>query len=304
MKVRWMLMHGLRRLLITATVVVPIVLLADQAPATVQSQGPAAPPADGPAKSIEYLLLGDASRGAGEPMIAVDPTNPLNIIATAMGSYTEPVTPAPGASGQQPRSTIPWLAVTHDGGRRWTVGELPILSGTFTRCPDAMADVTKEGMFIAGCEPRETIGQGYGMSAIVMSDDKGDTWGPRTEIISSFTPQRFAPGLKPVIRGASPWDRPYTYIDDSTGVIYGVAQGGSTDIDTEPGQTRSQSYITASTDHGKSFGTIYAWDSLEYPQMRRGAGVAAAHGTVAGTGRCQQGACIRERDLPLRGLRA
>ncbi len=34
-------------------------------------------------KSVEYLLLGDATRGAGEPMLAVDPTNPKNIVAMA-----------------------------------------------------------------------------------------------------------------------------------------------------------------------------------------------------------------------------
>jgi hypothetical protein len=36
--------------------------------------------------SDEYLLLGDATRGAGEPMIAMDPTNPNNIVLVAMGN--------------------------------------------------------------------------------------------------------------------------------------------------------------------------------------------------------------------------
>jgi hypothetical protein len=40
-------------------------------------------------KSEEYLLLGNANRGAGEPMVAVDPTNPNNIIAVAMGSVQQ-----------------------------------------------------------------------------------------------------------------------------------------------------------------------------------------------------------------------
>jgi hypothetical protein len=236
-------------------------------------------------KSVEYLLLGDATRGAGEPMIAVDPTNPKNIIATAMGSLTELPPPPPGGMpGTQsiPRSTITWLAVTHDGGMTWKIGELPIMSGsTLTRCPDAIADVTKEGVFLAGCEPRETVGQQNGMSALVASTDKGETWGPLVEIISSWGAARFAPGLKPRLAGSSAWDRPYTFIDDSTGVIYGVAQGGTAQIDTDPAKSRNQSYITASTDGGRSFGIIYAWDSNDYPQVSRGAGVTSANGTVA-----------------------
>ena len=239
-------------------------------------------------KTVEYLLLGDATRGAGEPMIAVDPTNPKNIVATAMGTLGELPPPPPGGRpGTQsiPRSSIPWLAVTHDGGTTWDVGELPIMKGTtFTRCPDAMADVTKEGVFLLGCEPRETTGEQYGMSALVASTDKGITWGPLVEIISSFGAARFAPGLKPEFKGASPWDRPYTFIDDSTGVIYAMARGGSTAIDAPPGQTRTQSYITASTDGGRSFGTIYSWESKDYPQFGRGVeniGLAAAHGVAA-----------------------
>ena len=81
----------------------------------------------------------------------------------------------------------------------------------------------------------------------------------------------------------SPWDRPFTHIDDSTGVIYGVAQGGSTAIDTPPNVRRSQAYITASTDGGRSFGTVYSWDSPEYPQQSRGISATAAHGVVAVT---------------------
>jgi hypothetical protein len=111
--------------------------------------------------SPKYLLLGNANRGAGEPMVAVDPTNPNNIIAVAMGSVQQ-LHGKPSTQGstndyhEVANSTITWLAVTHDGGVTWDVKELPILSGKLTRCPDSFADVTKDGVFIAGCEPRET----------------------------------------------------------------------------------------------------------------------------------------------------
>ena len=64
------------------------------------------------------------------------------------------------------------------------------------------------------------------MSAMMMSTDKGQTWGPVVQLISDFQLNRFAPGLKPISgvwpKGGksasnSPWDRPFTYIDDSNG---------------------------------------------------------------------------------------
>lgn len=228
-----------------------------------------------PPVSDEYLLLGDATRGAGEPMIAVDPTNPKNMVAVAMGNLqritgetaTSNMTDAFHAVAD---STITWLAVTHDGGIRWKVSELPIRTGKFTRCPDSFVSVTADGTFLAGCEPRETTGDFFGTSALVISRDKGDTWSKPVDLISSYGAARFAPGLKPRIGGNSPWDRPFLYIDNSTGTIYAQAGGGETDIDTRPGSFRTQGYITSSTDQGKSFGTIYAWDSKDYPQSGRG----------------------------------
>src|ERR1051326_1131699 len=41
-------------------------------------------------KSEEYLLLGTPMRGAGEPITAVDPADPKNIIAVAMGNLQQP----------------------------------------------------------------------------------------------------------------------------------------------------------------------------------------------------------------------
>jgi hypothetical protein len=269
--------------------------LAPQQPGRGQMPAPPSYPSE------EYLLLGNANRGAGEPMIAVDPTNPKNIIAVAMGSVQQ-LHGKPAKQGGTDEyhlvanSTITWLAVTNDGGIVWDVKELPILSGKMTRCPDSFADVTADGVFIAGCEPRETASDPdfWGESALMISRDKGKTWGPVVPLISDAHLDRFAPGLKPVSGGFppkaadrvasnSPWDRPFTYIDDSTGTIYGVAKGGSAVVDVEKRQRRSQAYITASTDGGKSFGTIYSWDSPQYPQMSRGIGADAAHGVVAVT---------------------
>ena len=188
-------------------------------------------------QSEEYLLFGNANRGAGEPMIAVDPTNPKNMIAVAMGSiqqlHGKPATQ--GSTNQYhlvAGSTINWLGVTHDGGVTWDVKEQPILSGKLKRCPDAFADVTKDGVFLAGCEPRETdsVPDFFGMSAFQVSTDKGKTWGPVVPMISDYHLDRFAPHQKPFgrISPGAPDRRTRMAPDrhaphrDSTGVIYGV----------------------------------------------------------------------------------
>ena len=252
-----------------------------------------------PFKSEEYLLLGNPMRGAGEPMVAVDPVDPKNMIVVAMGNLQQPEGKPVTSNGTDAyhhilKSTITWLAVTHDAGLNWDISELPILSGKLTRCPDSFADVMKDGTFIAGCEPRETLTSDPDflvMSALMISHDHGKTWGPIVQMISDYQLNRFAPDLHPVSGGFpkgsptrvasnSPWDRPFTFIDDSTGVIYGQAGGGLAYTDTAETQRRSQSYLTASTDGGKSFGMIYSWDSPQYQQSARGSGMAAAGGAV------------------------
>jgi hypothetical protein len=232
-------------------------------------------------------------------MIAVDPVDSKNIIAVAMGNLQEPDGKPVTSNGTElfhhiKKSTITWLGVTHDGGVTWDISELPILSGKLTRCPDSFADVLKDGTFIAGCEPRETLTSEpdfFGMSALMVSHDHAKTWGPVVQLISDYQLNRFAPGLRPVSGGFpkgapnrvasnSPWDRPFTFIDDSTGVIYGQAGGGQAYTDADGKERRPQSYLTSSTDGGKAFGTIYSWDSPEYPQSARGSGMAAAGGAV------------------------
>ena len=255
-------------------------------------------------RSDEYLLLGSATRGAGEPMIAVDPKNPQNMIAVGMGSLQHLGTkaaPALEVEGYRaifhanpmhhfngltdayhavPFSTITWIAVTHSGGDSWKVARLPILSGSFTRCPDPFAGVLPNGTFLAGCEPRQTTGKFYGKSTVLRSYDHGDTWSRPADIISSYGAKRFAAGLAPRIGGNSPWDRPYVVVDGSTGIVYGVAEGGQGVVSQHPATYHWELFITASLDGAKHFGKIYAWDSKDYPELSRGLGVAAARGAI------------------------
>src|SRR5581483_10442742 len=56
-------------------------------PASGQGFGGPAPTQPAPNyKSEEYLLIGDAVRGAGEPVIVVNPIDPNNIIVGAMAN--------------------------------------------------------------------------------------------------------------------------------------------------------------------------------------------------------------------------
>lgn len=251
---------------------------------------PKPPPAVKPVVD-EYLLLGNATRGSGEPMVAVSPTDPKNIIVVGMGSLQMlPGYHAPVTAGmtemywKRPFSTITWLGVTNDGGTRWKVSRLPILSGKFVRCPDPFAGVTKSGVFIAGCEPRESSPPYFGESADVVSTDNGKSWSTRANGVNSFNRApypRFAPGLKPRMGGNSPWDRPFLEFDDQTGVVYLTDSGGQTAAPAGSGKKwRQESYVTASHDDGRSWGTIYADDNAQWPQLGR-ASLAAGHGKLA-----------------------
>ncbi|MBP6716206.1 MAG: exo-alpha-sialidase [Acidobacteria bacterium] len=269
------------------------------------AQAPVAPPQGGrgaapvPPKPIseEFLLLGDETRGSGEAQFVIDPTDANNIIGTGMGTWQAiPGCEAPNVNCKDfhnfPNSTWPVSAQSFDGGRTWKHFVLPILEGKRTRCPDPFAGATKDGIMLIGCEPRETDPVAIdppGGTALLRSEDHGKTWSKRIEGISSYTPNgkyrtdlniksfpQFAPDLKPYFGGNSPWDRPWLTFDDKTGTIYLTSSGGQTNIDTgAPDKLRTQSYFTVSKDKAKSFGTVYALDSLDWPQSGR---VSAAAG--------------------------
>jgi hypothetical protein len=257
-------------------------------------------------KGEEFLLIGNAVRGAGEPVIAINPRNPNNIIVGAMANdhYVEG---APLGTGQQritiearvkyrntPRASITIYAISHDRGRTWTYMEDPFrdyfkMNGT----ADAFVGAGRDGRLFIGAmnffpmnaSPQmlelEREGGGapgllFGATDMTWSDDEGKTWAhPPIHVMGQAThPMEYGPGVKPVFLGKTPYDRPYLIADLSTGTIYVPGNGTAGE---PPHRT---TFIRASRDNGQTWGLIYTFDSPEYPQGGSSARPGAAHGVL------------------------
>ena len=235
----------IRGAILAALTVVPVAVLLSQSPS--------------PAKSEEYLLLGGPDRGAGEPIIFVNPKDPENIIVVAMATLNRlpsgevPIGRGPGATPLRikelstPDGSLTDIAVTRDGGKTWNFSEDDLRKTLEkNRCSDSFDGAGPDGTLYMGCLAYLNRGaadyqQGYapngeardyhGGSAIEWSDDKGKTWSPPVWIHPDHAPSLYAPTVKPVFEQASPWDRPYFVADASTGVIYVSGSGPAYTVD-------------------------------------------------------------------------
>jgi hypothetical protein len=255
-------------------------------------------------KGEEFLLIGDAVRGAGEPVIAINPKNPNNIIVGAMANWHY-VEGAPLGVGQQrisiearvkyrntPGASISVYAISHDRGRTWRFIEDPFreyfkMNGT----ADAFVGTGADGRLFIGAmnffpmnaspqmlelEREPDPGLLFGATDIAWSTDEGKTWShPPIHVMGQAThPIEYAPGVKPVFRGKTPYDRPYLITDLSTGAIYVPGNGSGGD------PPHRETFLRASRDNGKTWGLVYTYDSPEYPQGGSAARPAAAHGVL------------------------
>lgn len=208
------------------------------------------------------------------------------------------------------------IAITHDGGNTWSFSEdnfRKIYSKN--RCSDSYAGATPDGTLYVGCLAYLNRGaadyaQGYapngeahfyhGGSAIEWSKDDGRTWSQPVWVHPALSPSLYAPTVKPVFEQASPWDRPVFVADASTGTIYVSGSGPAWTVDQTTVQrpkedpalpskgyegyppasvTRNRTFVRASRDDGRTWGTIYPFDSDEYPGRVGGVGgFSAAHG--------------------------
>jgi hypothetical protein len=213
-------------------------------------------------KSDEYLLLGNVNRGAGEPIVFVNPKDPNNIIVTAMATLNRlpsgevpiqrfnpggppKINPAATQLRIKELSTRDGsrtdIAVTQDGGKTWTFSadKFRKFFGK-NRCSDSFSGAGPDGTLYMGClaylnRGAEDYADGYapngesrvyhGGSAIAWSTDKGKTWSDPVWVHPADSPQLYAPTVKPVFEQASPWDRPFFVADAQTGTIYVSGSG-------------------------------------------------------------------------------
>jgi len=255
-------------------------------------------------KGEEFLLIGDANRGAGEPVIAVNPKNPNDIVVGAMCNlhYVEG---EPLGVGEErvsvearvkyrntPGASISRYAISHDRGRTWTFMDDPWrdyfkMNGT----ADAFTGFGADGTIFIGSmnffpmnatpemlelEKEPLPGLLFGATDMAWSKDGGKTWSTPSHVMGQYNKRPdYGPDTKPEFIGKTPYDRPFLATDQSTGTLYvpGNGTGG------EP--SHMEAFVRASKDNGKSWGPIYAYDSEELPQGGFTGRPVAANGVLA-----------------------
>ena len=195
--------------------------------------------------------------GAGEPELAVDTVHHVVVIAYSSGGGCK-------------------IAVSTDYGSTWRISPHPADPGPipgdpFHNCSDPAAATGVGGRIYVGAgwwdEPAGAVDD-YNMY-VSGSSDGGQTWSPSAFATGdNAAAQNLALG-----RNSGHTDRLFLTADASTGTVYGTA------VDFP----RTQRWIVASHDGGRSFGPPHAIDSAQYPE----AGVpndyipSAANGVIA-----------------------
>jgi hypothetical protein len=219
-------------------------------------------------RQIEIDVSGnDGTSVQGEPEIAIDPTNPNNLLMV-WTKLARPLNPF----GVQPFEQCP-VAVSTNGGRSWKLTDQPANHMTIYGCGDGVAAAGPDGTLYAGGGVTTFVGPGqagpglafHGEAVVSSSGDGGQSWSPATIAMGSSDNSRFVSGT-PV----DPIDREWLAVDQSTGTLYASAAN----------VLDHQRFVTVSTDKAQSFGPIYAVDSPSYPQMSSGT-IAAAKGVFA-----------------------
>lgn len=254
-------------------------------------------------KGEEFLLIGSAVRGAGEPVIAINRNDPNNIIVGAMANdnYVEG---EPIGTGQQrvsiparvkyrntPGTSISTYAISYDRGRTWTFFNDPFrdyfkMNGT----ADTFVGTGKDGTLFIGAmnffpqnasplqlelEKEPNPGLLYGAIDIASSSDGGKTWTAPSHVMGQATPlQEYGPGVNPHFLGKTPYDRPFLITDMSSGTIYIPGNGSGGD------PVHRETFFRASDDNGKTWGLVYSYDSPDYPQGGSASKPAAANGVL------------------------
>jgi hypothetical protein len=199
------------------------------------------------------------------PQVAVSRSNP-NLVAVAWRRYNLPVDTN---ALEKDRIAECYVSISKDGGKTFTERNMMDVLRTEAAprlwgCNAPWVAIAKDGtmyfggaLFTAGgvvqVEPKA------GRAGVSVSTDGGATW---SKMIPGIAIDRFIPGMKGLAGGMeqqdTPWDGANGVVDAVTGTFYSSAG----------------SYLSASDDRGKSFGTVYQGKGT--PSAAFG-NVAAAH---------------------------
>jgi hypothetical protein len=254
-----------------------VVLVALIMPTIARATPPSAP------VPFDAQLTFDSHYAEGEPSVAVNPTNPANIIVTFLadtflgvpGAYHGQTPTARDA--EQPIQGCDYV-VSFDSGHTWARHTLPIASfqadPTRSNCSDTIVTFDRHGTaYVMGSSYNfPGFVAGLGDFRLITSHDGGLTWSTPSVI----SPTIASPGADPVAwRGLRFYDdRPFLTVDDSTGTLYVNGTQGRVEAAGPEGDTE---YFTASTDGGKT------WTDAIAVGMANPAPLGAAFGTVAFT---------------------
>jgi hypothetical protein len=217
----------------------------------------------------------------GEPSVAVNPTDPKNVIVT----YLETGGAAGALVYQQrvPRvqdeviQTIQSCryVVTHDGGKTWRMKFIPTTDLVMPNCSDTYVLFDKHGVAYIMAGNFNVAFPILDETRVVTSVDGGETWSAPATALRNTT----NPGAQPLEDAADAQikeyiDRYWIAIDDSTGAIYITAV--QTWIPPVGSATRIGP-IVSSRDGGRTWSKPTLAAPVGSPH------VAAAHGKVAVT---------------------
>jgi hypothetical protein len=232
---------------------------------------------DGAILNIDLSHNG-SGQAASVPDIALDPRDPLHIVAvwrtTAM--TTEPDTSS--------RRFVCHLSISTDGGASFADEVIDWKMSDTPQCNAPYADFAASGDLyigatLAGLGPVNPPAgfHAFGRAVIRKSSDGGRTWSPVVSVIASDSLAKFAPDPSiPEAAKRTPWDGARGVVDRSTADIY--VSGG---YPAPPGGAdHSQRFYSVSHDGGATWGAIRAKGSADWPQRWDGR-IVAAHGKMA-----------------------
>jgi hypothetical protein len=207
---------------------------------------PAASAGVQPNDAFQVDVSNDQSTSAGEPEIAVNPNNQLNMVI----AY-----PLSGA-----------VLMRCDPRRR-----SPQTHFDWTRGGDAFDGVGRDGTFYAGGVYVQPAGSGSGV-ALWKSIDGGWTWtGPVTSIGADASADSSSRGYLPP---GAVYDRPWLAVDAHDGRVYSSGRSLVT----------NEAFVAPSYDHAQTFSRVQSFDDANYQaasSIGTNASISAAHGLLA-----------------------